>query len=38
MTSRGICGKPVSTREWRFYFTIAGDVYRIEDIIPHPKK
>jgi hypothetical protein len=24
-------------REWRFYFTIAGDTYRIEDVIPHPK-
>jgi mRNA-degrading endonuclease RelE of RelBE toxin-antitoxin system len=22
---------------WRFYFTIAGDTYRIEDVIPHPK-
>lgn len=25
------------SRNWRFYFTIVGDVYRIEDIIPHPK-
>lgn len=24
-------------RDWRFYFTITGDTYRIEDIIPHPK-
>jgi len=24
-------------RNWRFYFTIAGDTYRIEDIISHPK-
>jgi mRNA-degrading endonuclease RelE of RelBE toxin-antitoxin system len=24
-------------RDWRFYFTIAGDVYRIEKVIPHPK-
>jgi mRNA-degrading endonuclease RelE of RelBE toxin-antitoxin system len=24
-------------RDWRFYFTIAGDTYRIEDVIPHPK-
>lgn len=24
-------------RDWRFYFTIAGDTYCIEDIIPHPK-
>ncbi len=24
-------------RDWRFYFTIAGDTYRIEDIMPHPK-
>ena len=23
-------------RDWRFYFTIKGDTYRIEDIIPHP--
>jgi mRNA-degrading endonuclease RelE of RelBE toxin-antitoxin system len=22
---------------WRFYFTIAGDTYRIEDVIAHPK-
>ena len=24
-------------RAWRFYFTIKDDVYRIEDVIPHPK-
>jgi mRNA-degrading endonuclease RelE of RelBE toxin-antitoxin system len=24
-------------RDWRFYFTITEDVYRIEDVIPHPK-
>ena len=24
-------------RDWRFYFTIIGDIDRIEDIIPHPK-
>lgn len=24
-------------QDWRFYFTIAGDTYRIEDVIPHPK-
>jgi plasmid maintenance system killer protein len=24
-------------RDWRFYFTIRGDVYYIVDIIPHPK-
>jgi mRNA interferase RelE/StbE len=24
-------------RNWRFYFTITNDTYRIEDIIPHPK-
>ena len=24
-------------RDWRFYFTSAGDTYIIEDIIPHPK-
>jgi hypothetical protein len=24
-------------RKWRFYFTIAGDTYDIEDVIAHPK-
>jgi hypothetical protein len=24
-------------RDWRFYFTIVGDTYQIEDVIPHPK-
>jgi hypothetical protein len=24
-------------RDWRFYFTIMGDTYCIEDIISHPK-
>jgi plasmid maintenance system killer protein len=24
-------------RSWRFYFTIEGDVYIIQDIIAHPK-
>ena len=24
-------------RDWRFYFTIAGDTYQIEDVIAHPK-
>jgi mRNA interferase RelE/StbE len=24
-------------RDWRFYFTIEGDTYRILDITPHPK-
>jgi mRNA interferase RelE/StbE len=24
-------------RDWRFYFTIQDDIYRIEDVIPHPK-
>jgi hypothetical protein len=24
-------------RDWRFYFTIVDDTYRIEKIIPHPK-
>jgi len=23
--------------DWRFYFKIDGDTYRISDIIPHPK-
>ena len=25
------------SRDWRFYFTITGDVYRIESVTPHPK-
>lgn len=24
-------------RDWRFYFTIEGDAYYIQDITPHPK-
>jgi plasmid maintenance system killer protein len=24
-------------RGWRFYFTIEGDSYRIQNIVPHPK-
>ena len=24
-------------RNWRFYFTIAGDTYCMEDVIAHPK-
>jgi mRNA interferase RelE/StbE len=24
-------------QDWRFYFTIRDDTYRIEDVIPHPK-
>lgn len=24
-------------KNWRFYFTIADDTYRIEKVIPHPK-
>jgi mRNA-degrading endonuclease RelE of RelBE toxin-antitoxin system len=23
--------------DWRFYFTIEGDTYRIQDVTPHPK-
>ena len=23
--------------DWRFYFQIVGDTYRITDIVPHPK-
>lgn len=23
-------------KNWRFYFTIEGDTYRIQDITPHP--
>ena len=23
--------------DWRFYFRIEGDVYRLDDITPHPK-
>jgi hypothetical protein len=25
------------TQDWRFYFTIRGDLYYLIDIIPHPK-
>lgn len=25
------------TRDWRFYFTIEGDAYRLHEIKPHPK-
>ena len=25
------------TRDWRFYFMIAGDTYIIRNILPHPK-
>ncbi|MGA2722813.1 MAG: hypothetical protein ABSG79_10415 [Bryobacteraceae bacterium] len=24
-------------RNWRFYFKIEGDIYRITDLFPHPK-
>ncbi len=24
-------------KDWRFYFTIEGDTYRIQDVTPHPK-
>ena len=24
-------------QNWRFYFTIEGETYRIQDITPHPK-
>jgi mRNA interferase RelE/StbE len=24
-------------QDWRFYFTIVGDTYRISELIPHPK-
>ena len=24
-------------KSWRFFFTIADDFYRIEDVTPHPK-
>ncbi len=23
--------------DWRFYFTIEGDTYRVSELIPHPK-
>jgi plasmid maintenance system killer protein len=23
--------------DWRFYFTIVGDTYRISELMPHPK-
>ncbi len=25
------------TRDWRFYFSIEGDTYRLHEITPHPK-
>jgi plasmid maintenance system killer protein len=25
-------------KDWRFYFTITDDTYRIEKVVPHPKK
>ena len=25
-------------KDWRLYFTITNDTYRIEKVIPHPKK
>jgi len=25
-------------KAWRFYFTIIDDTYRIEGVVPHPKK
>jgi len=34
--ARGLWQARVS-RKWRFYFTIVGDTYRIEDVIAHPK-
>jgi hypothetical protein len=34
--ARDMWQAPVN-RGWRFYFTIADDTYRIEDIIPRPK-
>ena len=24
-------------QDWRFYFTIAADAYRVENLTPHPK-
>jgi len=26
------------TREWRFYFKIIGDTYRITELMSHPKR
>ncbi len=34
--ARGIWQARVTTG-WRFYFTIEADVYRLIDLIPHPK-
>ena len=34
--SRGIWQARVN-RDWRFYFTIAGDVYQLIDVVAHPK-
>jgi mRNA-degrading endonuclease RelE of RelBE toxin-antitoxin system len=25
------------SRDWRFYFTIDGEMYRLHQIVPHPK-
>lgn len=33
--SRGVWQARVN-RDWRFYFSIAGDVYHLHDIVPHP--
>ena len=35
-TSRDLWQARVN-KDWRFYFTITDDTYRIEKIIPHPK-
>ena len=34
--SNDVCQARVN-KDWRFYFTIAGNTYQIEDVIPHPK-
>jgi len=34
--ARGLWQARVS-KDWRFYFSISGDTYRIEKVIPHPK-
>jgi mRNA-degrading endonuclease RelE of RelBE toxin-antitoxin system len=34
--SKGLWQARIS-RNWRFYFTIINDAYRIEDVMAHPK-
>src|SRR6266699_2732148 len=36
MTKPRTGGKPASNQDWRFYFRIDGDTYRIAELKPHP--